>query len=102
MVLCSSQVRAFSVHRHPEAARAVLREAVASGVNHIDTSDYYGPHLTNQLIREALQPCAADLTIVTKVSARRDAHGSWLPAFGSKELLEAVHDNLRNLGPTMR
>jgi aryl-alcohol dehydrogenase-like predicted oxidoreductase len=80
------------------AALAVLREAVASGVNHIDTSDFYGPHVTNQIIREALHPYPDDLVIVTKVSARRGADGSWLPAMSPEELTEAVHDNLRNLG----
>lgn len=80
------------------AAIAVLREAVASGVNHIDTSDYYGPHVTNQLIREALAPYADDLVIVTKIGARRGSDGSWLPAYSAKELEQAVHDNLRNLG----
>jgi pyridoxine 4-dehydrogenase len=79
-------------------ARAVLREAVASGVNHIDTSDFYGPHVTNQLIREALHPYPDDLVIVTKVGARRGADASWLPAFSPAELTQAVHDNLRNLG----
>jgi pyridoxine 4-dehydrogenase len=78
-------------------ARAVLREAVASGVNHIDTSDYYGPHVTNQLIREALHPYPDDLVIVTKIGARRGADGSWLPAWSPAELTQAVHDNLRNL-----
>jgi pyridoxine 4-dehydrogenase len=81
-----------------DAARAVLREAVASGVNHIDTSDFYGPHVTNQIIREALHPYSGDLTIVTKVSARRGADGSWIPAMSPDELTRAVHDNLRNLG----
>lgn len=80
------------------AALAVLREAVASGVNHIDTSDFYGPHITNQLIREALHPYPDDLVIVTKISARRGEDGSWLPAFSPAELTQAVHDNLRNLG----
>jgi pyridoxine 4-dehydrogenase len=80
------------------AALAVLREAVARGVNHIDTSDFYGPHVTNQIIREALHPYADDLTIVTKVSARRGADGSWIPAMSPAELTQAVHDNLRNLG----
>jgi pyridoxine 4-dehydrogenase len=78
-------------------ALAVLREAVASGVNHIDTSDYYGPYVTNQLIREALHPYAHDLVIVTKIGARRGEDGSWLPAFSPAELIQAVHDNLRNL-----
>jgi pyridoxine 4-dehydrogenase len=81
-----------------DAALAVLREAVASGVNHIDTSDFYGPHVTNQLIREALHPYPDDLVIVTKVGARRGKEGSWLPAFSREELTQAVHDNLRNLG----
>jgi pyridoxine 4-dehydrogenase len=76
----------------------VLREAVAQGVNHIDTSDFYGPHVTNQIIREALHPYSNDLTIVTKISARRGADGSWLPAMSPEELTQAVHDNLRNLG----
>ncbi|MBY5746290.1 aldo/keto reductase family oxidoreductase [Rhizobium leguminosarum] len=80
------------------AALAVLREAVASGVNHIDTSDFYGPHVTNQIIREALHPYRDDLTIVTKIGARRGADGLWIPAFSREELTEAVHDNLRNLG----
>ncbi len=79
-------------------ALAVLREAVASGIDHIDTSDFYGPHITNQLIREALHPYPSDLVIVTKISARRGADGSWLPAFSREELIQAVHDNLRNLG----
>ena len=80
------------------AAVAVLREAVARGVNHIDTSDYYGPHVTNRLIREALAPYPDDLVIVTKIGARRGEDGSWLPAFSAQELTQAVHDNLRNLG----
>ncbi|GLR62051.1 aldo/keto reductase family oxidoreductase [Rhizobium indigoferae] len=80
------------------AAMAVLREAVASGVNHIDTSDFYGPHVTNQIIREALHPYRDDLTIVTKIGARRGGDGSWMPAFSREELTAAVHDNLRNLG----
>jgi pyridoxine 4-dehydrogenase len=88
----------FGPPKDPEAALAVLREAVASGVNHIDTSDYYGPHVTNQLIRKALHPYADDLLIVTKVGARRGADGSWRPAFSPPELIQAVHDNLRNLG----
>jgi pyridoxine 4-dehydrogenase len=79
-------------------AIAVLREAVASGVNHIDTSDYYGPHVTNQLIKQALHPYAKDLVIVTKVGARRGPDKSWLHALSRKELVDAVHDNLRNLG----
>jgi pyridoxine 4-dehydrogenase len=80
------------------AALAVLREAVASGVNHIDTADFYGPHLTNRIIREALHPYPKDLVIVTKVGARRGADASWIPAFSREELTQAVHDNLRNLG----
>jgi pyridoxine 4-dehydrogenase len=81
---------------HP-GALAVLREAVAHGVTHIDTSDFYGPHITNQLIREALHPYPDSLVIVTKISARRGADGSWLPAMSREELIQAVHDNLRNL-----
>jgi len=88
----------FGPPKDREAALAVLREAVASGVNHIDTSDFYGPHVTNQLIRKALHPYADNLVIVTKIGARRGADGSWLPAFSPTELTEAVHDNLRNLG----
>jgi pyridoxine 4-dehydrogenase len=88
----------FGPPKDRDGAIAVLREAVASGVNHIDTSDFYGPHVTNQLIREALQPYPDDLVIVTKVSARRGGDGSWLPAMSPEELTQAVHDNLRNLG----
>jgi pyridoxine 4-dehydrogenase len=84
--------------RDVDAAIAVLREAVASGVNHIDTSDFYGPHVTNQLIRKALAPYPDGLAIVTKVSVRRGDDGSWIPAFSREELTAAVHDNLRNLG----
>jgi aryl-alcohol dehydrogenase-like predicted oxidoreductase len=80
------------------AAIAVLRDAVASGVNHIDTADFYGPHVTNQIIRKALHPYPDDLVIVTKVSARRGEDGSWIPAFSREELTAAIHDNLRNLG----
>ncbi|HEY5071752.1 MAG TPA: aldo/keto reductase family oxidoreductase [Caulobacteraceae bacterium] len=80
------------------AALAVLREAVASGVNHIDTSDFYGPHVTNQLIREALHPYPQDLVIVTKVGAVRGADASWNPALTPADIIAAVHDNLRNLG----
>jgi len=79
-------------------AIAVLREAVASGVNHIDTSDFYGPHVTNQLIKQALHPYPDDLVIVTKVGARRGADGSWIHARSRQEIIAAVHDNLRNLG----
>lgn len=88
----------FGPPRNPEAAQAVLRDAIALGVNHIDTSDFYGPHTTNQLIRAALQPYASDLVLVTKVGARRDAQGAWLPAFSREELRQAVQDNLRHLG----
>jgi pyridoxine 4-dehydrogenase len=84
--------------RDVDAAIAVLREAVATGVNHIDTSDFYGPHVTNQIIRKALSPYPDDLVIVTKVSCRRGEDGSWIPAFSREELTTAVHDNLRNLG----
>jgi aryl-alcohol dehydrogenase-like predicted oxidoreductase len=77
---------------------AVLREAIASGVNHIDTSDYYGPHVTNQIIKRALHPYPKGLVIVTKLGARRGADGSWIPAFSREELTAGVHDNLRNLG----
>ena len=79
-------------------AIAVLREAVASGVNHIDTSDYYGPHVTNQIIKKALHPYPEDLVIVTKIGSRRGADGSWIPAFSREDFTAAVHDNLRNLG----
>jgi pyridoxine 4-dehydrogenase len=80
------------------AALAVLREAITSGVNHIDTADFYGPHVTNQIIREALHPYRDDLVIVTKVSALRGKDGSWIPALSREELTQAVHDNLRHLG----
>jgi pyridoxine 4-dehydrogenase len=88
----------FGPPKDRNAALAVLREAVASGVDHSDTSDFYGPHVTNQIIREALHPYSDDLVIVTKISARRGADGSWIPAFSREELIAAVHDNLRNLG----
>lgn len=88
----------FGPPKDRKAALAVLREAVAAGVNHIDTSDFYGPHVTNQIIREALHPYADDLVLVTKIGARRGADGSWNPAFSPAELTQAVHDNLRNLG----
>ncbi|RWB33977.1 aldo/keto reductase family oxidoreductase [Mesorhizobium sp.] len=91
----------FGPPRDRDAALAVLREAVARGVNHIDTSDFYGPHVTNLLIREALAPYSDDLTIVTKIGARRGADGSWLPAFSPQALTQAVHDNLSNLGLDM-
>jgi pyridoxine 4-dehydrogenase len=84
--------------RDVDAAIAVLREAVESGVNHIDTSDFYGPHVTNQLIRQALDPYPRNLVIVTKVGARRGADKSWLPALSRQELIDGVYDNLRNLG----
>ncbi|MFM0217829.1 MULTISPECIES: aldo/keto reductase family oxidoreductase [Paraburkholderia] len=88
----------FGPPKDRDAAIAVLREAVASGVNHIDTSDFYGPHITNQLIREALHPYADDLVIVTKLGAVRDSDGGWLPAQEPEDLERGVHDNLRNLG----
>jgi pyridoxine 4-dehydrogenase len=88
----------FGPPKDRNSAVAVLREAVASGVNHIDTSDFYGPHVTNQLIREALHPYPAGLVIVTKIGARRGNDASWIPAFSREELTAAVHDNLRNLG----
>ena len=84
--------------RDMDAAIAVLREAVASGINHIDTSDFYGPHVTNQIIKQALHPYPAGLTIVTKVGARRPEDKSWVHALSRQELIDAVHDNLRNLG----
>eukprot|EP01037_Dinobryon_pediforme_P010666 gene10666-10738_t len=88
----------FGPPKDRDAALAVLRAAIAAGVDHIDTSDFYGPHVTNQIIREALHPYRDDLTIVTKISARRGENGEWLPAFSREELTQAVHDNLRNLG----
>jgi aryl-alcohol dehydrogenase-like predicted oxidoreductase len=88
----------FGPPKDSDAALAVLRAAVTSGVNHIDTSDFYGPHVTNRLIREALHPYPDDLVIVTKIGARRGADASWIPAFSPDELRRAVHDNLRNLG----
>ena len=84
--------------KDPDAAVAVLREAVAAGVNHIDTSDYYGPHVTNQIIRQALHPYPTDLVIVTKLGGRRPPDRSWQPANSPDELIAGVHDNLRNLG----
>src|SRR5215469_3640687 len=84
--------------RDVPGAIAVLREAIASGVNHIDTSDFYGPHVTNQLIKQALHPYPDDLVIVTKVGARRGSDGSWGHARSRQDVIEAVHDNLRNLG----
>jgi pyridoxine 4-dehydrogenase len=88
----------FGPPRDMDAAVSVLREAVALGVNHIDTSDFYGPHITNQIIRQALHPYPDDLVIVTKVGARRPDDGSWVSAMSRQELTEAIHDNLRNLG----
>ena len=88
----------FGPPRDVDAAVAVLREAVSLGINHIDTSDFYGPHITNQIIRQALHPYRDDLVIVTKVGARRPEDGSWMLAMSQQELTEAVHDNLRNLG----
>jgi aryl-alcohol dehydrogenase-like predicted oxidoreductase len=88
----------FGPPKDRDASIAVLREAVASGVNHIDTSDFYGPHTTNQIIREALHPYPNDLVIVTKVGAMRGADGSWIPALEPPDIKRAVHDNLRNLG----
>ncbi len=88
----------FGPPKDREAALAVLREAVAAGVDHLDTSDFYGPHVTNQIIREALHPYPADLVIVTKLGARRGADASWLPAFSSAELAAGTEENLRNLG----
>src|SRR6266404_8071802 len=84
--------------RDVDAAIAVLREAIASGVNHIDTSDYYGPHVTNEIIKKALHPYPDDLVIVTKLGARRGDDKSWLHALSRQELIDGVHDNLRNLG----
>jgi len=88
----------FGPPRDPDAARAVLREAIAAGVDHIDTSDFYGPHVTNQLIREALAPYPADLVITTKIGAVRGDDASWLPAFSATDLAQAVDDNRRHLG----
>ena len=88
----------FGPPRDTDAAIAVLREAIASGVNHIDTSDFYGPHVTNQIIKKALHPYPDGLVIVTKIGARRGADASWLPALSRQEIIDGVHDNLRNLG----
>ncbi|GAA0439438.1 MULTISPECIES: aldo/keto reductase family oxidoreductase [Sphingomonas] len=88
----------FGPPRDPDQALAVLRAAIAAGVNHIDTSDFYGPHITNRLIREALSPYPDDLLIVTKIGARRGEDAAWLPAFEPDELARAVEDNLTNLG----
>jgi pyridoxine 4-dehydrogenase len=84
--------------RDVDAAIAVLREAIAAGVNHIDTSDYYGPHVTNQIIKKALHPYPGTLVIVTKLGARRGEDKSWIPALSRQELIDGAHDNLRNLG----
>jgi aryl-alcohol dehydrogenase-like predicted oxidoreductase len=88
----------FGPPRDMDAAIAVLREAVAAGVNHIDTSDFYGPHVTNQIIKQALHPYSDGLVIVTKLGARRGDDKSWIPALSRQELIDGVHDNLRNLG----
>lgn len=88
----------FGPPKDEAAAIAVLRRAVEAGVNHIGTSDFYGPHVTNRLIREALSPYPGDLVLVTKIGARRDDRGGWLPAFSASELKQAAHDNLNNLG----
>jgi pyridoxine 4-dehydrogenase len=88
----------FGPPRDPDGAVAVLREAVAAGVSHIDTADFYGPHVTNQIIRRALHPYPAGLVIVTKLGARRPADGSWQSAVSPQDLTDGVHDNLRNLG----
>lgn len=88
----------FGPPKDPEMAVKVLQAALEAGVNHIDTSDFYGPHVTNQIIKKALHPYPKELTIVTKVSARRDEQGNWLPAMSAPELTSAVEDNLRNLG----
>ena len=96
MQLAGPQV--FGPPKDWNRAVTVLRDAVAAGVNHIDTSDFYGPHITNQIIREALHPYPEDLVIVTKIGARRGPDASWNPAFSADDLTRAVHDNLRNLG----
>src|ERR1051326_4816150 len=88
----------FGPPKDHNTALAILREAVTAGVNHIDTSDFYVPHITNQLIREALHPYPSDLVIVTKVGARRGADKSWIPALSRQEIINGVHDNLKNLG----
>jgi pyridoxine 4-dehydrogenase len=88
----------FGPPRDMDAALAVLRKAVAAGVNHIDTSDFYGPHVTNQIIKQALHPYPDGLVIVTKVGARRGQDKSWIPALSRQELIDGIHDNLRNLG----
>jgi aryl-alcohol dehydrogenase-like predicted oxidoreductase len=88
----------FGPPRDIDAAIAVLREAIAAGVDHIDTSDFYGPHVTNQIVKQALYPYPDNLTIVTKVGARRGNDASWIPALSRQEIVDAIHDNLRNLG----
>src|SRR6201993_1278944 len=88
----------FGPPRDSDEAIAVLREAVESGVNHIDTSDYYGPHITNQIIKQALYPYSKSLVIVTKLGARRGADASWIPALSRQELFDGTHDNSKNLG----
>src|SRR5690349_1929794 len=95
MQLAGPQV--FGPPRDPDEAVRVLREAVAAGVNHIDTSDYYGPHVTNQIIRQALHPYPEGLLIVTKLGARRGTDKSWFPARSRQDLVDGVHDNLRKL-----
>ena len=96
MQLAGPQV--FGPPRDTDEAIAVLHEAVESGVNHIDTSDYYGPHITNQIIKRALHPYPKGLVIVTKLGARRGADASWIPALSRQELIDGAHDNLKNLG----
>lgn len=88
----------FGPPKNREEAIAILRAAVEHDVDHIDTSDFYGPHITNQLIRESLHPYSKELTLVTKIGARRDDEGAWIPAFSKTELTQAIHDNLVNLG----
>jgi len=88
----------FGPPANKQQAIDVLQAVIKNGINHIDTSDFYGPHITNQLIREALHPYKEDLTLVTKIGARRNEKGEWLPAFSKPELIQAVHDNLKNLG----
>ena len=88
----------FGPPKDPDGAVAVLREAIEAGVNHIDTSDFYGPHVTNQIIKQALHPYRDGLVIVTKIGARRGADKSWIPALSRQEIIEGVQDNLRNLG----
>jgi len=88
----------FGPPKDRSSSITVLKEVIKLGINHIDTSDFYGPHITNEIIKEALYPYPEDLTIVTKVGARRDDKGGWLPANSPEELRQAVHDNLKNLG----